>query len=52
MPPLWEDFYMGMIVAVFGVRLIFPILIVFATTDLTFVESFSLAQTILLNMKK
>lgn len=45
MPPLWRKRFLtwGMIVAVFGVRLIFPILIVFATTDLTFVESFSLA---------
>ncbi len=33
----------GMLIAVFGVRLIFPILIVFATTDLSFIESFSLA---------
>lgn len=45
MPPLWRKRFLtwGMVVAVFGVRLIFPILIVFATTDLTFVESFSLA---------
>ena len=45
MPPLWRRRFLtwGMLIAVFGVRLIFPILIVFATTDLSFVESFSLA---------
>lgn len=45
MPPLWRKRFLtwGMIVAVFGVRFIFPILIVFATTDLSLVESFSLA---------
>lgn len=45
MPPLWRRRFLtwGMIIAVFGVRLIFPILIVFATTNLTFIESFSLA---------
>lgn len=45
MPALWRKRFLtwGMIIAVFGVRLIFPILIVFATTDLTFIESFSLA---------
>lgn len=45
MPPLWRRRFLtwGMLIAVFGVRLIFPILIVFATTDLTFIESFSLA---------
>ena len=45
MPPLWRKRFLtwGMLIAVFGVRLIFPILIVFATTDLSFVESFSLA---------
>ena len=45
MPPLWRKRFLtwGMLIAVFGVRLIFPILIVFATTDLSFIESFSLA---------
>jgi len=45
MPPLWRRRFLtwGMLIAVFGVRLIFPILIVFATTNLSFVESFSLA---------
>ena len=45
MPPLWRRRFLtwGMLIAVFGVRLIFPKLIVFATTDLSFVESFSLA---------
>ena len=45
MPPIWRKRFLtwGMLIAVFGVRLIFPILIVFATTDLSFVESFSLA---------
>jgi len=45
MPPLWRKRFLtwGMIIAVFGVRLIFPILIVFTTTDLSFMESFSLA---------
>jgi uncharacterized protein len=45
MPPLWRRRFLtwGMLIAVFGVRLVFPILIVFATTDLSFVESFSLA---------
>ena len=45
MPPLWRKRFLtwGMLIAVFGVRFIFPILIVFATTDLTLVESFSLA---------
>ena len=45
MPALWRKRFLtwGMIIAVFGVRLIFPILIVFATTNLTFIESFSLA---------
>ena len=45
MPPLWRKRFLtwGMLIAVFGVRLIFPILIVFATTDLSLVESFSLA---------
>ena len=45
MPPVWRRRFLtwGMLIAVFGVRLIFPILIVFATTDLSFVESFSLA---------
>ena len=45
MPPLWRKRFLtwGMLIAVFGVRLVFPILIVFATTDLSFVESFSLA---------
>ena len=45
MPPVWRRRFLtwGMLIAVFGVRLIFPILIVFATTDLSFIESFSLA---------
>jgi hypothetical protein len=45
MPPLWRRRFLtwGMLIAVFGVRLIFPILIVFATTELSFIESFSLA---------
>ena len=45
MPPIWRKRFLtwGMLIAVFGVRLIFPILIVFATTDLSFIESFSLA---------
>ena len=45
MPPLWKRRFLkwGMLIAVFGVRLIFPILIVFATTELSFIESFSLA---------
>jgi len=45
MPPIWRRRFLtwGMLIAVFGVRLIFPILIVFATTDLSLVESFSLA---------
>ena len=45
MPPVWRRRFLtwGMLIAVFGVRLIFPILIVFATADLSFVESFSLA---------
>ncbi len=45
MPPLWRKRFLtwGMLIAVFGVRFIFPILIVFATTDLSLVESFSLA---------
>lgn len=45
MPPLWRRRFLtwGMLIAVFGVRLISPILIVFATTDLSFIESFSLA---------
>lgn len=45
MPPVWRRRFLtwGMLIAVFGVRLVFPILIVFATTDLSFVESFSLA---------
>ena len=45
MPPLWRKRFLtwGMIIAVFGVRFIFPILIVFATTELSFIESFSLA---------
>ncbi len=45
MPPIWRRRFLtwGMLIAVFGVRLVFPILIVFATTDLSLVESFSLA---------
>mgnify|MGYP005838852517 CR=1 FL=1 len=45
MSPIWRKRFLtwGMLIAVFGVRLIFPILIVFATTDLSFIESFSLA---------
>lgn len=45
MPPLWRQRFLtwGMLFAVFGVRFIFPILIVFATTDLSLVQSFSLA---------
>lgn len=45
MPPLWRKRFLtwGMLIAVFGVRLVFPILIVFATTELSFIESFSLA---------
>ena len=45
MPPVWRRIFLtwGILIAVFGVRLIFPILIVFATTDLSFIESFSLA---------
>lgn len=33
----------GMIIAVFGMRLLFPILIVYATTNLGFLEAFSLS---------
>ena len=45
MPPIWRKRFLtwGMLIAVFGVRLVFPILIVFATTDLSLVESFTLA---------
>ena len=45
MPPLWRKRFLtwGMLIAVFGVRLVFPILIVFATTDLSFIASFTLA---------
>jgi len=45
MPPIWRKRFLtwGMLIAVFGVRFIFPILIVFATTELSFIESFSLA---------
>ncbi|MDD2894828.1 MAG: DUF475 domain-containing protein [Aliarcobacter sp.] len=45
MPPLWRKRFLtwGMVIAVFGVRLIFPILIVFLSTELTLVESISLA---------
>ena len=45
MSPVWRRRFLtwGMLIAVFGVRLILPILIVFATTDLSFVESFTLA---------
>jgi hypothetical protein len=45
MPPLWRKRFLtwGMLIAVFGVRFIFPILIVFFTTDLSLVDSFSLA---------
>ncbi len=45
MPPAWRRRFLmwGILITVFGVRLIFPILIVFATTDLSFIESFSLA---------
>lgn len=45
MPPVWRQRFLtwGMLIAVFGVRFIFPILIVFATTDLSLIESFSLA---------
>ncbi|MFA6741010.1 MAG: DUF475 domain-containing protein [Arcobacteraceae bacterium] len=45
MPPIWRRRFLtwGMLIAVFGVRLVFPILIVFATTELSFVESFTLA---------
>lgn len=45
MSPIWRRRFLtwGMLIAVFGVRLLFPILIVFATTELTFIESFSLA---------
>lgn len=45
MPPIWRKRFLtwGMLIAVFGVRFIFPILIVFATTDLSLVQSFSLA---------
>lgn len=45
MPPVWRKRFLtwGMLIAVFGVRFIFPILIVFFTTELSLVESFSLA---------
>ena len=45
MPPIWRRRFLtwGMLIAVFGVRLVFPILIVFATTELSFIESFTLA---------
>ncbi len=45
MPAIWRKRFLtwGMLIAVFGVRFIFPILIVFATTDLSLVQSFSLA---------
>ena len=45
MPAVWRKRFLtwGMLIAVFGVRFIFPILIVFATTDLSLVQSFSLA---------
>ncbi len=33
----------GMLIEVFGMRLLFPVLIVFATTDLGFIEAFSLS---------
>ena len=45
MPAIWRKRFLtwGMVIAVFGVRLIFPILIVFLSTELTLVESVSLA---------
>ena len=45
MPAIWRKRFLtwGMLIAVFGVRFIFPILIVFSTTDLSLIQSFSLA---------
>lgn len=41
----WRKMFItwGMLIAVFGMRLLFPILIVYATTDLGFIEAFSLS---------
>ena len=45
MSPVWRRRFLtwGMLIAVFGVRLILPILIVFATTELSFVELFTIS---------
>ena len=42
----------GMIIAVFGVRFVFPILIVYFSTSMGFIDSFELAIKILKSMKK
>lgn len=41
----WRKMFitLGMLIAVFGMRLLFPILIVYATTDLGFIEAFTLS---------
>jgi hypothetical protein len=41
----WRKMFItwGMIIAIFGMRLLFPILIVYTTTDLDFIEAFTLS---------
>lgn len=43
--PFWQKLFLtvGIIVAVFGMRLVFPIVIVSSTTEMSFIESFTLA---------
>lgn len=45
MSPLWQKLFLtvGILIAVFGMRLVFPIVIVSATTDLSFTEVIRLA---------
>lgn len=43
--PFWQKLFLtvGILVAVFGMRLVFPIVIVSSTTEMSFIESFTLA---------
>lgn len=47
MPLIWRKRFLlwGMLIAVFGVRFIFPILIVYFSTPMGFIDSFNLAVT-------
>lgn len=43
--PFWQKLFLtlGILVAVFGMRLVFPLVIVSATSDLNFIQTWNLA---------